>query len=386
MTIPKLVLDPQNDEEMLAQFHERVRAASGGLLDDTSLGSAQSAIGEGVIFSVQELLYYANLLPEATALEIFRLYGVERSPGTRAQGEVTVLLNSALTTAFTLPEGFILPYAPEGTVGTGYRLTQPLYIAPGVQEGTVTVEATEPGTTYNLEPFGLYLANPFNYVEAIYNVSRISGGSDIEPLEATILRGQRAVRSRDVLVSVADYEDAAIAAIGTGVAKVIPFLGSDKITETVGQVHVFLTDLAGVPPSVATCQAIQADLQARSFAASQTWVSPCVSVETNIELSLLMPAHDDLVANNVYMAIKEYLSPAVLGIGNPIRCSKLSFYAQSVSGIEDVISVRINGQSLDTPMPQPWSIPEVTAVTIVGTDSTGLPKIWYFGEGTGDTE
>ena len=72
LNIPKLVLDPANEGDLIAMTYDRIKSASGGVINDFRSGTTIAALVEGQTFALAELLYYVNLLPEAIAIEVFR--------------------------------------------------------------------------------------------------------------------------------------------------------------------------------------------------------------------------------------------------------------------------------------------------------------------------
>lgn len=389
LEIPKLVLDPNTDDQLLEQYYQRTIAASQGSLTDRSPGSVLAALGEGSTFAIAELLYYLNMLPEASALETLRLAGVSRRAGTAATGSLKFLLTAPLQTPFIIPSGYVVPFSVAGATfqNSGYVLTENLVITSGSIEGTVSVEATDLGSVFNLPAYGLALTSTgLNYVQQIYNESPLTGGSDLETLEATVIRGQEALRSREVLVSITDYEQKAVDLLGSGAAKCIPFLGSNKVTEAVGQVHVFLIQANGTVPSPSTCQTIQVALQDLSFAASRTWVSPVALTDIEIDLVALVDQLGYDQANQIYLAIAGFLDPLAYPIGSDLRLKRLEYTVQAVTGVTELVSLLINRDPLNLPMPNPYTVPRLDTLAVTLTDRTGATDTYYFGLGTGNPD
>ena len=260
-TIPSLIIDPNNDDQLRTQAYARTQAASNGLLNDFSVGSVTAALLEGSVFAVAELLYYANMLPSALALEVYRLYGITRSPGTYSSGTLVFQLSAPISSPFVVNPGYTIPYN-----GSYYVLTQQLVIPAGSLSAYATVQATQVGSAMNAPSYAVVSANPgLNYLQTIYNDAPITGGTDLETLDATIQRGQASIRSKSVLISITDYQQAAISLMGGGSCTVVPLLSSDRSKYLPGQVHLFLSDATGLPASVGTCQIVQQQLQAQSF-------------------------------------------------------------------------------------------------------------------------
>ncbi len=383
LEIPKLVLDPQNESELVLLAYDRIREASGGQLNDFRPGSPIAALVEGQMFGVAELLYYLNMLPEALALETFRLLGVTRSGGTATSGKLRFLLTAALGSDFVVNAGYSVPYKD-----SFFTLQEQLVIPAGAIEAEVSVMAYRTGSDLNVPAFGLLVANPgLNYLQAIYNPEPLTGGSDIEEISSTINRAQQILRSRDVLVSATDYELAAQEFMGDGSrALCIPFLNSDKTNKSSGQVHLFLVDSQGQPASTGTCQAIKAELQQRCFAASQVWVSPAILDLLEVEITCGVTEVSEVLADNIADTLYDYLSPLTYSWGSKVRTNELAYYVRNVGNVTDVDSVKINGSPLDYLLANGWTSPYADTVVIQMIQPDGVNQIYYKGLGEGDTD
>lgn len=391
-TLPKLVLDPNDDQTLLAQLFARVLSASNGTLNDTSPGSALAALAEGQVFATAELLYYLNLLPEAVALEVLRLSGVSRSPGTLATGTLTFLLSALRVDDFIVPSGYVVPFAPTGAISpnAGYTLLADLVIKAGTLSATVAVQATEVGSYMNAAPFQVAITSTgLNGLSTIYNATSITGGSDLEALSSTIARAQTALRTRNALVSITDYEQKAVDLLGNGYSKAIPFLNANKLSTSPGQVHVFLVDLGSgspVAPDASTCAYIQQALQDLSFAASKTWVSPVDLAPIEVSVEVLAESLDSSIADDIDEAIEAYLAPANLGIGGTVKYNSLLTAIANVPGVTEVTSLLINGSPLNHLLTNEWTVPVLDTVQISLTDPSNTTQVFYRGTGVGDPD
>jgi uncharacterized phage protein gp47/JayE len=389
--IPKVVLDPNNDEELTQLALSRTYSASEGKLSDFSESSPLFWLVRAQVFCIAELLWYLNKLPEALALEVLRLSGVQRSAGTKATGKIVFLLQSPLLTDFIVNPGYFIPLRSTASTATGqtagYLTTDQLVIPAGGLYGSVAIEAIEVGTAYNQAAFSLTTASVgLAYVQSLYNDEPLTGGTDLEPLEVTLARAQTALRSRGVLVSALDFEESAESLLGAGSrATCIPLLSSDRETYQVGQVHVFLVGADGMPPSTGTCQSIKSELQQQSFAASSVWVSPVsmepvtVSVIANVEQISLE------IAKDLETAIADYLSPQSFILGSTIKVKEIEYLSRSVFGVTEIQSVLLDNQAVNRPMPLLYSQPflETLEVTLI---QSGASETFYLGTGDGDTD
>ena len=302
--IPSIILDPRNEDEVILSAYDRVRSASNGVINDFSPSSPIAALIEGQAFVQMELLWYLNQLPTALALETFRLLGVTRSPGTTAKGNVTFILSATLSTDFVVSAGYFIPFRD-----AGFITKTTLVIPSGALEGTVQIEATRQGSDLNVAAFGLTTSGlSLTYLQSLYNTEPINGGSDLEPLNVTVDRAQIAIRSRDTLISVEDYEQVSEFLLGSGsYATAYPLLSANKSTETLGHLHVFLLDAEYNKPSVATCQSIQSQLRERSFTGAAVWVSSADLYNIDLEIIVNVKSIDEKVVDDIFTAVSEEL-------------------------------------------------------------------------------
>lgn len=383
LDVPKLILDPQNDEQMIAQAYERIKAASDNTITDFSPSSPVAALVEGQVFAIAELLWYLNQLPEALALEVLRLSGVSRNAGTKARGRLNFLLASPLASDFVVSQGFLVPYKD-----AGYNTVETLLIPAGSLEGSVVVEATVEGRAYNASAFAVSSGNTgLSYLQSIYNPDPITGGSDLEPLEETLRRSQLALRTRNVLVTVEDYESKAEEVLGFGSrSTAYPLLSSDRRTEIAGNVHLFVVDTEAKPPSNETCQAVQRQLKSLSFAGSSVWVSPVSLSQVTVETVIRVPQLSQAIADNVYKVLAEYLSPLQFALGASIRIKELEYLVRSVTDVLEVTTLLVNGQAVNLAMPNRYTTPELDNVTVSLVDDLGRSYTYYLGVTDGDMD
>ncbi len=372
--IPSIILDPQNEEEVIQRAYERIRSASNGTINDFSPSSPIAALVEGQAFVNMELLWYLNQLPTALALEVFRLLGVTRSPGQTAKGDVVFILSTTLATDFVVNAGYFIPFRD-----AGYVTKNTLVIPSGSIEGRVQVEATREGSDMNIAAFGLTTSGTsLTYLQTIYNPEPINGGADLETLVSTVDRAQMAIRSRDTLISVEDYEQVAAFLLGSGSkATAYPLLMANKNSEALGHIHVFLLDSSGNPPVMAVCQDIQSELRSRSFVGASVWVSPADIKQIDMEVILKVDTIDSTFVDEVFASINEYLAPSNYPLGNTLKIKELEYLVRQQTGIKEVLSVTIDKEALNTPMPNKYTQPKLNGLTVVLQSPTSLPVTFY---------
>ena len=381
-TVPSLLLDPSTDDDLRTQAFARIQAASNGTLTDFSVGSVLAALVEGQVFAVAELLYYCNMLPSALALEVYRLFGTQRSAGTYASGQLVFQLAAPLSQPFVINPGYTVAYN-----GGYYVLTSQLVIPAGSISAYGTVQASQVGSAFNAPAYAIANTSPgLNYLQSIYNDSAITGGTDLETLDALIQRGQYQVRSKQVLISSSDYETAATNLLGGGSATCIPLLSSDKSSYKPGQVHLFLADALGQPVSTGTCQLIQQQLQQQSFVASSVWVDPVSLFPVTVEIVAQTAQLSQDLANTVESALGAFVSPNSYQLGSTLDINELRYQVRQVSGITGVNSVILNRQLLSIPMPNAWTNPFLDTLILTLVQPNGVQQTYYLGFGTGNVD
>lgn len=388
--IPKIELDPRDDAQLLTQMHMRVLNASGGKLNKVQSGSVLAALFEGITYALAFQRWYLNLLPEALAIEMMRFTGIKRSAGSFASGEVTVLLNATRNTPVLLSSGTFLPFTNStNEIVTsqlvGYVTKESLVIPPGDLEGTVAVEATQLGSFMNVSAFQLAIAGSalgMPYINAISNRAPITGGADLEEMYDYIKRVQVEMRSNETLITLQDYETATKELAGAAsVPKAIGLMDAANSPGKVGNVSVFLCYNDGTLPSVETCNTIRGSLAQRCFAGSYVWVKPLNPVRVQLDVTAVVNQHSDALADEIYLAMKEYLTPGNLEIGTTVLQSELTYVARGVQGVRSITSMLLNTATHNLVMPNDWSFPRLDFMFITLVDVEGFSRVYERGLG-----
>lgn len=388
--IPKIVLDPRDDATVLTQMYMRVLNASGGRLNKVQSGSTLAAVFEGILYALAYQRWYLNLLPEAIAIEMMRYSGVQRSAGASAKGEVTVLLNNPRSTPVLVSSGTFLPMASSineviSSNLVGYITTADLLIPPGNLEGTVSVEANQLGSAYNVSAFQVSVAGAavgMPYVNSITNRLPITGGADLEPMYDYIKRVQVELRSNETLITLTDYEIATHKLAGaSSVCKAIGLMDAANKKDKPGNVSVFLCYNDGTVPSVTTCSDIRSDLQQRCFAGSYVWVKPLNVLRTEIDVVVAVDSHSDEIADAILQAMTAYLTPGNLPIGSTVLQSELIYVTRGVPGVLSVTSMLANTKTHNLVMPNDWTFTRLDFMFITLVDKEGFSKTYHRGKG-----
>jgi Baseplate J-like protein len=382
LNFPKLVLDPGNEAELIQLAYTRIQTASGNTITDFRPGSAIAALVEGQTFALAELLYYLNLLPEAIAIEVFRLYGITRSLGTPATGALTFLLTDVAVDTFSLPAGYAIPYLDSSLI-----LSTALYIPSGAQEGTVDVTAADVGSIYNAKPFDILATGTgLARVQSIFNRLPLSGGSDLEPLELLIPRCQAATVSRSAVITKLDYELSVQTFLGSGSrATAVPNLSADGISFLQSAVAVFCLDAAGQPTTAVANAAIKADLSRKILIGTSVTCFPAVLQNITTEITISVYSIDEVIARAVISKVMAYLNPVTYGGGLRVRDDEIQYRARQVDKVLTVDSVTLNTiLSTDVVFANGWTYPVPAIVAVTMNDASGRQLVITGGLGFGD--
>jgi len=372
--IPKLVLDPRNEEDIVEQMIARTYIASDGLLSDFTAGNAVRAIFEGQAYAQAEMLYYLNLLPEALALEVMRLAGVNRALGAKSLATLTFRLSAPLNTVFFLPLGYSVPWST-----TAWVLQTSLTIPAGTLSATVACESAKEGTLYNVPSFAINITNPgLNFVSSIYNADASTGGLDIESVESLVSRSNQALRYRNTLVTAEDLEEAVRIRLGFGsVAKCVPLLTASKDLYKPGHAHLFCLGAGLTVPSQALLSELQRDIRARSFIGSSIWVSSISLMPVEMGVSILVDTFDYEINQRIFDAMERYFDPSTYELGQAVVARRTSVVVGSVQGVVEVFYTGsayeddIGNQVPSLALTSPWHTPKLVLLNIGQTNKDG---------------
>lgn len=381
--IPKLVLDPQNEAELTQLAYNRIQTASGNTITDFRPGSAIAALVEGQTFALAELLYYLNLMPEAIAIEVFKLYGIQRSLGTPASGELTFTLQSATQDLFILPSGYQIAY-----LDTQFTLQNTLVIGVGNTEATVPVVCSDVGSRYNANAYNILLTSVgLGKVKSVFNRKALTGGSDIETIDNLVARCQASTVSRSSIITRLDYELAAQAQMGVGSrAVVLPNLGADGSTFRLSSIGLFLLDSTGKPASATTCANIRTALIDRIIIGTDLNCFPAELNNISVEVFCNVRSISDALGKSIIDTILAYMNPVTFNGGQQLRHNELEYVARKVEGVTSVDSVLMNGDAIDLLAPRRYSFFNPDSISVSMMDNNGISYTVYGGLGVdGDT-
>jgi uncharacterized phage protein gp47/JayE len=382
--IPRIILDPDDDAGMLEQMYIRCEAASEGTITDFRQGSVMASLYEGVVYSLSELLWYLNLLPEALAIEVMRYStGVTRIDGTPASGSLTFVLDDVRATDFYINRDDLkIPWKD-----SFFTLDSDLVIPAGTHEVTASATCAATGSAYNVpRVLDINYQPPLNGLNRVYNPFPITNATDLEPITQTLERMQAVYRSGGVLIDDNDFILKATEVIGTGSrVQVVPLLDNNLTANTPGHIHIFAVNADGNLPSTAQCAVYRETLQSSSFSGIYTWVSPAVYEQVNIELVIQVTDISDELAESIADSVREFFDFRTYPMGQAVTLDNLKYVIRrnNEADILAILTCTVNDEATDLPLLYRWSLPQVNDINIKLTDAEGSSQ-YILGDIVGD--
>jgi hypothetical protein len=381
--LESIIIDDRDEETIVEEARLRVYNQSGGLLNDFSENSIVSALIQGQSFAASELLYKTNKSILSFVIDFLKVTGVERRLGNKAVVDLTFTLTTALNTTFTLPIGYEVIDDSNQYV---FVTTNTLQIPPGLTQGTVSAEAEEVGTKYNLAAYSLNkLTQPITYLNSVINSFAPDGGTDEETIDQTIDRALVELRTKN-LVSKDDYENAAESILGQGsVAIAVGLLAANKVDEKLGAVHLFLLGTNKSPANITQINLVKNTLLPRIQLGTSLYVSPMEMLDVNCEVvaRLISDEEPDIVADKLWEAYQNYLDPSTYPIDKDIIINEIEFALRITGLIEDIQYINLNDNSLNIALPL-YTLPNPNSLYIQLTNSEG--NVYSILRGAGEVD
>lgn len=383
ITLTTPVLDPRNEFSLARDAEIVVFNKSDGLLNDFSDGSVAGALIQGQAWAGAEFLYYANRNLPALVIEFLKNIGETRSLGKKARASVTFSLTAIREQPFTIPANFEVKATVRNKTYSFFTESI-VQIPPRTASITVDVVAAEEGPEYNVPRFTIKeFTQPLNFLASVINPSPAEGGLNAESEEAFIARAIERLSLRNP-VSAADFEKRAKAVLGEGsVAKAIGLLAANRVTKEPGAVHLFLLNSNGEPANSAQLNQVQAEISQKLMLGTALYVSPMELKEISGEVTAkLNPGEDpDVVADELWTAFQDYLSPTKFPVGSSVIRSEAIYNLRLTGGVDYINQLRLNGELLDVPMPNQWTSPVAYSLLMNLVTDTGLTFELVRGEG-----
>lgn len=201
-------IDPRNEDELLDQVTRYIFEKSNGRLSNLNPSNPLIFLLEAQIFAGAELLWYANKLPAKVLTYFLSQYQELIPPATKATGQLTLNLTSALPNSYTVNSL---------TVSNGtnlYSLISPVTFASGQIQATGLIEADDFGRSFNSPAFSINeIVTPTAFLASVTNLNPLSGGTDELTAEEAVESFVSDFRDSQ-LISAGDYEKAVRRLIG----------------------------------------------------------------------------------------------------------------------------------------------------------------------------
>jgi hypothetical protein len=373
--LPDINLDPRTESIIAEEAQLLAFNSSSGKLNDFSAGSPLRALVEAQAFCGGEVLWYLNKSIPAIALQFYKNVGVERRLGTKANVKLTFNLRQTQQIPFTIPANFKVLTSDNSAA---FLTDESLTIPPGNVSGSVSATAEVAGSDSNVAPQTITLASqPLVNLQSVTNLSPAQGGSEKETINQTIQRGNEQLRLRG-LVSRADYEERAKQIVGAGSNfKVLGNVGADKESYELGSVHLF-----GIDPSknpITESQVIQLNkiMQDEIHLASTLYISPMDVEKATVDVVVVVRENfiPSEVGDRIWDNVAAYVDPSTWEAGKTLVLSELEYRVRDSEGVAQVMSVLVNGNHLNVPLPNNYTVFDISQMNLVITNKKGLELI-----------
>lgn len=335
MTIQRITLDLDNDEELLNRAIDMVKEASQGRIAVTHVGSPIYGILSGLTFLLAEFRWFLNLLPEALVVEFFRNTGLVRSEGTFATGEVVIQLDRVLSSPYTLPLGT--------EILSGYLLSEDFILPSGNNLGRCKIIAEAVGDEYNRDAYGLFGRPNFPYISSVWNERAILGGDDIESTDDYITRSQAVLRSRETLITLDDYDTYLQS---KGIMGYIYPNTNKALNFEPGSVLIHVINLTGTETT--DIPTLLSSVEAKSPLGTNTTINNVPLTYQSVDIICSVESASEGILDAIEGNIVSSLLPQKVKPGNGLSIPDLSYVARSAPGVNRVISVLVNNLSVET--------------------------------------
>lgn len=207
--IPIVSIDPRTEAQLSQEAAQVVYEASNRTLNDFSAGNPLAVLLEGQAFAQNELLFWANQLPEKIlSVWIGPFLGAMRRLGTPAVAQLTLSVEPG-NTSISIPAGTIFTTDPQRTGGQSIEFVSynDVVIPAGQSVGLVSVYSKYTGVNNNVPAGSITGSSSLGRVAlSTYNSEPATGGSNVELYSEVQERFFTLIRRRNP-VSQTDWQD-----------------------------------------------------------------------------------------------------------------------------------------------------------------------------------
>lgn len=358
-----------SDQEIVAAAFNYLKMNMPGY--DPKEGHTEALLLEAIALQGSETIVAANRVPGAVVQALLVLAGVDQDYGAPPEATATFTFGDSL--GHTIPPGTRL-YLPLGDGRTvTFLVERPgLTVAPGGTSGVVSLIGDEFTAAANGLPAGtaLVMADPLPFVDSVVLATPVANGDDRETDEQWRDRGvQRLSRLSDALVVIRHFRAAVLERAEVTAALAIdqwdPTSGNAP-TEDDGHVTVAVLGPGGTALSTEAKDAIRADLESRAHSALVIHVIDVALSAVAITTSVVpLPGFVwATVQQAVVDALEAYFDPLAWTFGTTIYRNELIALIDRVTGVDRVVTVTINGSSIDVTLAGTAVLPEPGVMTV----------------------
>lgn len=336
-----LQLDPRNTISLAKEIQSVIYEASNRQLNDFSPASPLSALTEGQAFAQGELLYYMNNLPEAWTLQWLRLIGIQRILGSTAQVEVTFFRTLGFPGTIIIPSGTRVSTRS----GLIFSTTSDIIINEGESLGFGQAISTGIGSRYNISPGEVsILTTPFVGISSVTNFNSSFGGSDIESVDSLKNRAFEFIKKRG-LITKSDFESYIASLIGfRGPVFCLDSETSSQLGFPANSINILVSEANGKSIPLDEKKNIISNLDSKApIGSSIAIIDPIVNpVSIRVEVSSETLSSGRSMAQTIYSALSEYLSPSRIGFGSNLEWREVSDLIRLIPDINKLLYINID--------------------------------------------
>lgn len=316
-----LQLDSRNTSALVRAIQTRIFLESEGTLNDFTPASPLAAISEGQAFAQAELLYYLNNLPEAFSLQWLRQLGIQRKLGSKSVVDVTFYKVPGFQRVLIIPPGVKL--FADG--GQAFITLEEVRISETDFSATVVCQSERWGSTYNVNVGEINkIEKNFAGLEFLRNEEPATGGSDIETIDEMKQRAFE-VLSRRNLTTGADFENEVKTLVPTAnIVKVLTYEERNEINSPFsGNIMICVGDDNGKELTEANLSFLVDSIKSRvTIGTNISFIPPeIIPLDAVLEIyydPLTNTAGTDVLSNQVFQALSNYLNPLNLPLGSQL--------------------------------------------------------------------
>lgn len=333
--------DSCTPESLKADAKTKIRQTlqQSGLEIDLREGSYTDALLSEAAYQVYQAIMLApDLMAAAVPTEdggshidaFAGIFGLVRSAGSKATATVT----------FSGANGTIIPAGTWVVAASGERYQTLSAVTISEGSATVTVEAEEIGSSYNVGAASISrMQSTLSGVTAVTNAAPAAGGSDAESDRAFYTRLHTMLSEPVASGNVNNYKQWARECSGVGYAAVLPLWDGN------GTVKVVLAGEDKLPVGEPIRAAVAAHIEKERPIGAQVTVVSAVALEISVAATVTLEAGitESSVQLDLEAALQQLFDSLTVGAGESIRYNRVLALLLSLPGVVDCATLTLNG-------------------------------------------